>query len=161
MLLFLIVVSCSFISCLSKNDKTVKQQKFLEITVERGAFHYDSFILKDSIIYFLPEKPNTPTKENDRNLLKYHKKSEQQISQYLIKEFILKLEQSNIWHLKENYACQNSCTSNLKVIIKLNDKQKVISCEDFKHDCPDILQYIENKIIELHGKNLYRIDLPG
>ncbi|SNR14972.1 DUF6438 domain-containing protein [Tenacibaculum jejuense] len=159
--LVLILISCTFIDCSYKKKEQKTQQKSLEITIERGAFHYDTFILKDTLLSFNPEKLDNNVLGNESELAKYYQKSEQKISQQQLKQLIQKIEDSNIWRLNNQYGCDRSCTSNLKVTIQLGEKKKIISCDDYKCGCPEILQYLENELIKLQGKDLKRIDLPG
>lgn len=149
------VIFYCFTSCSQKQKTTVKTSP-LKIIVERGAFHYDTFILKDSIINFYPQENNGVKNGN-----KYYSKSHKKISQLQLKNFIDHLKKSNLWYLKNNYQSNSSCSSMLKVTIEMNMKKKIIECEDFKNDCPDIIQYIESEIITMHGKQLKRVRLPG
>ncbi len=164
---YLLIISFIHISCSSKKTTNSNKEKennmnfsTFELIVERGAFHYDSFVLKDTILTFFPEKENISNTTNIE-LKKYYEKSEQKISRKQLKKFIEKLQKSNIWELNNNYTCNSTCTSALKVILKIEDKEKTIQCQDFKRDCPEIIQYIEDKLIDLHHKKLKRIFLPG
>lgn len=164
-LLSLLIFIFYFIGCSqqqSKMKKESKKESSIEIIVERGAFHYDKFVLKDSIVTFYPEKEievNSNSKNDEQK--KYYQKSQQQISKKQLKNILLQLEENDIWKLKDIYKCNSSCTSSLKVILKIDGKEKTIKCQDFKRDCPQIIQYIENQLIELHSKNLKRVMLPG
>ncbi|WP_299625878.1 hypothetical protein [uncultured Tenacibaculum sp.] len=159
--LVLILISCTFIDCSNKKKEHKTQQKSLKITIERGAFHYDKFILKDSIIFFYPEELNNNSIEENNSKSQYYQKSEQKVSQQQLEQLIHKIEDSNIWELNNQYGCDQSCTSSLKITIQLDKKQKIISCDDYKCGCPEILQYLENELIKLHQKELKRIHLSG
>ncbi|WP_299674899.1 hypothetical protein [uncultured Tenacibaculum sp.] len=159
-ILFLFIITF-LINCSRSIEKKDAILNSIEIKLERGAFHYDTFILKDTLLSFYPEKLSNNALGNESELAKYYQKSEQYISKTQLMNLIQKIETSNIWNLSENYSCESSCTSNLTVHIKYKEQQKTITCEDYKCDCPELLQYLENELIKLHGKDLKRIDLPG
>lgn len=159
LILFLFIIF--FTNCSRSIEKKDEILNSIEIKLERGAFHYDTFILKDTLLTFYPEKLSNNALGNESELAKYYQKSEQYISKTQLMSLIQKIETSNIWKLNENYSCDLSCSSNLKITIQLGGKKKIISCDDYKCGCPEILQYLENELIILHGKDLKRIHLPG
>ena len=126
------------------------------LTIERGAFHYDKFILKDTIITFYPSTKNL-SKEND----KYNQFSEQIISKQTRNKFIDKIIGDGFFKLNNSYSSNTSCNSHLTVTLKLNNQTKKIVSEDFQRECPELLKFIEQEIIRMHSKNLKRILLPG
>ncbi|WP_442267193.1 hypothetical protein ACSIGC_05735 [Tenacibaculum sp. ZS6-P6] len=160
LILFLFII-IFFTNCSRSIEKKDEILNSIEIKLERGAFHYDTFILKDTLLTFYPEKLSNNALGNESELAKYYQKSEQYISKAQLMSLIQKIETSNIWKLNENYSCDRSCKSNLKITIQLGGKKKIISCDDYKCGCPEILQYLENELIILHGKDLKRIHLPG
>ena len=157
---FLCIIFFSFLSCNSveKNKYNEIESSFegVQLTVERGAFHYDKFILNDTIITFYPEEVI-----NSENSTKYNKVSSTQISKKQRDQFIEELLAKGILKLKSKYTTYDSCTSALKVMFTYKDETKIIQCNDYTRGCPELLQYIENEIIRLHDKNLKRIYLPG
>jgi hypothetical protein len=126
------------------------------LTIERGAFHYDKFILKDTIITFYPSSENL-SKEND----KYNQVSEQIISKQTRNKFIDKIIGGGFFKLNNSYSSNTSCNSHLTVTLKFNNQTKKIVSEDFERECPELLKFIEQEIIRMHSKNLKRILLPG
>ncbi len=149
------------LNCSRHIKKDILIENNIEIRLERGAFHYDTFVLKDTVIQFFPEKSNHNSFDKTHKISKYDQKSKQSISKKQLLNFITKIDNDSLWNLKEKYNCNTSCSSILKIYIKLDDKVKTISCEDYQCGCPKILQDIENEIIKLHQKNLNRINLPG
>ncbi len=126
------------------------------LTIERGAFHYDKFILKDTLITFYPSSESL-TGGNDN----YTQISEQIISKQTRNKFVRKIIEDGFFKLKNSYSSNRSCNSNLTVTFKLNDQSRKIVSEDFETECPELLIYIEQEIIRMHNKNLKRISLPG
>ncbi|WP_394975173.1 hypothetical protein [uncultured Croceitalea sp.] len=128
----------------------------IRLTIERGAFHYDKFILKDTIITFYPSSENL-SEENDN----YNQVSKQVISKQTRNKFIEKIIGGGFFKLKNSYSSNTSCNSHLTVTFKFNNQTKKIVSEDFESGCPEILKFIEQEIIRMHNKNLKRILLPG
>ena len=126
------------------------------LTIERGAFHYDKFILKDTLITFYPSS-ETLGKNNDE----YNQISEQIISKQTRNKFIEKIIDGGLLKLNNSYSSNTSCNSHLTVTFKFNNQTKKIISEDFERECPELLKVIEQEIIRMHGKNLKRILLPG
>ncbi|GAA4114097.1 hypothetical protein GCM10022393_13380 [Aquimarina addita] len=128
------------------------------LIVERGAFHYDKFVLKDTILSFYPDTENSINKDT---LASYHTYSTQKVSKTERNQLIKKILESDFFNLKDTYNNQASCNSMLTITLSLGNKHKKILCDDFKRDCPMLLQYLESEIIRLHGYKLKRIFLPG
>ncbi|MCP4179147.1 MAG: hypothetical protein GY756_15410 [bacterium] len=143
-------------SCSNNSDKSKIDYSTLELTVERGAFHYDKFALKDTIITFYPSKDSLGDKYHN-----YTKMSKQVIGKATRDSIIDRVLDEKIWDMDSIYYNNTSCNSHLTVIIKLGNKTKKIICSDFKRGCPKLLQYIENEIVKLHNKGLKRVVLPG
>ncbi|WP_282087476.1 hypothetical protein [Aquimarina algiphila] len=156
LLLPAILFSCS--KTVEKKDSNTQTQvidsNLIELTIERGAFHYDRFVLKDTIITFYPSAEMV---ENN----KYNVTSSQNITIQQRDELINYLQEKSFFKLKNRYSNQTSDNSILKITLKMNGKNKTIECDDFERGCPEILQYIEQQIIALHNKGLKRIYLPG
>lgn len=151
--LFLIV----FFSCKESKTQDKINYKTTTLTIKRGAFHYDTFVLKDSVIYFQPNKEQMIGKFSSA----YTKASHKVISSATKKKLINHILQADFMKLEAKYPCKSSCTSMLEVSLTINGKTKTVQAEDYQRDCPKLLQWIEKEIIKLHGKDLYRSSLPG
>ncbi|MGD1843242.1 MAG: hypothetical protein ACFB0B_20470 [Thermonemataceae bacterium] len=163
----IVSVLFTYIRCGEKsraaNQTAIKSEKIapvpqdfstVKITLKRGAFHYDAFILEDTVLTFYPEK------ELD-NGDKYYQKSVHSISKAERDQLIKKILAADIWQLKEQYTTERSCTSGTEVHFALDGKEKIVTCQDCGSSCPEILRFIENELVRLHGKDLKRIYLPG
>ena len=163
----LILLFIALLACQKPKINEVKEAdkidfSTVELKVERGAFHYDTFILKDTIITFFPQKEIDSTEQNDSVKHKdYYIKSEKAILRTDRDALVQKIIAADIWDLKEQYTPNESCTSRLTVRFTLNGKTKKIVSEDFDRGCPEIIKYIESELVRLHGKGLKRIFLPG
>jgi len=136
-------------------NPTIDSSSILLI-IERGAFHYDKFILKDTVIAFYPSSESWG-KEHDN----YNQISEQKISKQTRNEFIKKIIENGIFKLKNSYVSNTSCNSSLTVTFKFNNQSIKIFSEDFERECPELLKFIEQEIVRMHNKNLKRVLLPG
>ncbi len=145
-------------ACTQKNIKKdpINHNTSAVLIVKRGAFHYDQFILKDTLLTF---HPNHEIKISD--LTPYDKKSEKVIAASAKNDFIQSIIDRGFFDLKEYYPCMNSCSSRLTITLTVGNKTKKVIAEDYIRDCPQLLQDIEKEIIKLHGKDLIRIHLPG
>lgn len=152
-----LLLSCS--STEEKNTSKIKapqEVKHIKLIVERGAFHYDKFVLDDTTITFYPEEENKSGPST-----KYNQISIQKISKKIRDTFIKQLINKGIFDLDNTYSTNESCTSLLRITLYYDNKTKTIECNDFKRNCPQLLQFIENEIVHLHKQNLKRIYLPG
>ncbi len=156
LLLSAILLSCS--KTVKKKNSNLQAQTVdsntIELTIKRGAFHYDKFVLKDTVVTFYP---STETVEDD----KYNTISSQNISIQQRDELINYILEESFFKLKSRYSNQTTDNSILEVTLKMDGQNKTIECDDFERGCPKILQYIEQQIITLHNKGLKRIYLPG
>lgn len=171
----LIILTLTLLSCNANEDnKSINQQtlinkvskdsikKSLSITLERGAFHYDTFMLNDTVLTFTPSQKLTP-----EGLLKvgkeaiYYQTLEVIITTQQKKELINLINKENFWSYENEYKAKTSCTSGISISISLGDKNKKIISDDYRRDCPVGLYLLEQKLIELTGKDLKRIYLPG
>jgi hypothetical protein len=143
----------NLVESLNNNDSI---KKALVIKLERGAFHYDSFILNDSILTFTPEHNITSEKANF-----YSTPIKTVITKKQREELIVLINNHSFWSLKDEYKANGSCTSGITISIELGNKHKTIISDDYKRDCPKILFLLEERLIELIGKDLKRINLPG
>ncbi len=137
------------------NEKGIDYTQ-VELKIERGAFHYDKFVLADTTITFFPSLDGFKSEFD-----KYNRISKQRISKENRDKLIRHLIDNDIFDLNEVYPCSASCSSGLIVTLNINNRTKKIICDDFKLDCPALMQFIEQEILRLHGKNLKRIMLPG
>jgi len=126
------------------------------ITVERGAFHYDKFILEDTLITFYPSSESFSEEHKDYNQI-----SNQVISKETRNKFVKKIIEDGFFKLKNSYSSNSSCSSHLTVTVKFNNQFKKVVSEDFERECPELLKFIEQEIIRMHNKKLKRILLPG
>lgn len=126
------------------------------LIIKRGAFHYDKFILKDTIITFYPSSKNLG-KEYDN----YNQISEQKISKQTRNKFIKRIIEKGFFNLEDSYFSMTTCNSHLTVTLKFNNQSKKIFSEDFVRKCPELLKFIEQEMIQMHNKNLKRVLLPG
>ncbi|MFS4469568.1 hypothetical protein [Maribacter sp. 2210JD10-5] len=144
---------------LKKNSDIASNQlhpnKNYLLVVERGAFHNDCFELTPETITFYPNV------NSEYSIAKYNQFSRKQLKPENMLSFFDKMESLGFWELNDDYKNESSCTSQLKVTLFVDGKSKTIRCDDFERDCPDIIQQIEKKVIEIEGNNLERIYLPG
>ncbi|WP_117885416.1 DUF6438 domain-containing protein [Aureibaculum luteum] len=155
-LFFTSIVACQKPKVNDSNENNNTDFSTIELTVERGAFHYDTFVLKDTTITFHPQKEMDSVEHQE-----YYTKSEKHISKADRDVLVQKIIAADIWDLKDKYTPDESCTSMLTVTFSLNGKTKKIVSEDFDRGCPEIIKYIESELVRLHGKELKRIFLPG
>ncbi len=137
------------------NDKIDYSKVVLK--VERGAFHYDSFVLKQDSVVFIPKEDRVGAKKD----AKYYRRSAIAISKEDFKIYIDGLINKGFLEMKDFYDENSTCTSGLSVSLQINGKTKTIKCTDFERGCPDLLYKIENDLIEMHGMKLHRKFLPG
>lgn len=125
----------------------------VNLIIDRGAFHYDKFVLSDTTVIYYPSEESLDNK--------YGRVSKASISEKQRNQFIQQIIDEGIFDLKDSYSSQTSCNSSLTVTLQVNNVSKTIICEDFERGCLDILKLIEKEIVELHNKELTRIYLPG
>ncbi|WP_128755385.1 hypothetical protein [Aquimarina sediminis] len=172
-IIIILLIGLSFLSCnessserdikslqVSKSD-TISSKSSMDfssavIQVERGAFHYDKFVLKDTVITYYPSSEKFEKKYDA-----YNYTSEQKISKSTRDSLISYVVNNGFFDLKDSYSSKSSCASQLIVTFKWDNRSKRIVSEDFERDCPELLKYIEAQIVILHHKNLKRIFLPG
>lgn len=152
--LFLLLLSSILLYCRASEKK--ERSESLIIKLERGAFHFDSFILTDTLLIYKPEKGI----KFDRGNV-YSKPLAIIISKKQKEELIRFLNIHNFWLLESSYKAKSSCTSGINISISLGSSYKKIISEDYKRDCPKVLFLLEQKLIELSGKDLKRSILPG
>ena len=138
----------------SKTDKPIVGKTFL-LTVERGAFHNDCFEITPTKLSYQPKK------DAQFKLEKYNSYSEVALDSTATKKILAHIEVEGFWNLKHAYIDNSSDTSQLKITLTVNGKTKSVICDDFERSCPELLKFIEKKVIELEGNDLKRIYLPG
>lgn len=125
------------------------------LTLKRGAFHDDPFsIILDSLNYTKIDHTYFEDEKNNQN-------STVKINSLNAINFFKEIDAKGFWTLKSKYTSETSCTSELKITLPIDSQTKTIYCDDFERDCPELLKYIEKKVVELEGQNLNRIYLPG
>ena len=152
-ILFLASLSCSEFHDKNKKGDIPIQVK---LVLERGAFHYDKFVLEDTTITYYPSTGFIPVDHD-----KYRHVSTKAITPDERNTLIQYLVDQGIYDLLNFYPSYSTCSSELKVTFKLNGKVKQTTAEDFKRGCPKVLQFLEHQVVSLHGKGLERIMLPG
>lgn len=125
------------------------------VSVSRGAFHYDAFLLEGNVVQHIPDTTANPEHE------KYALHTTVMLDSAAVHLFVSEIENQGFWDLDDSYPTQTSCTSSLTVTVRKGTISKAVSCEDYIENCPDLLKYIEQKIVELEGNELKRIYLPG
>lgn len=152
------IASCTTCNDQGAQNKKEKSDGFsgFELTVERGAFHYDKFVLKDMSITFYPSQPNM-----GEDYKMYCDTSVRQITKVQRDIFAKKIIDGGVLSMKDEYRNHSSCDSHMTITIKYSGKVKKIVCEDYIRGCPGLLQFIEAEIVRLHGKGLKRVVLPG
>jgi len=133
----------------SSNNKTYK------LVVDRGAFHYDKFILTSNKIEYHPDSDNQLENE------KYNVYSEALLDSTIVNSFFQEIEKRGFWELNRRYEAYASCASELRITLTVNEKTKTVICDDYGTYCDDLIKYIDKKVVELEGNDLKRIYLPG
>lgn len=128
------------------------------IILTRGAFHNDSLILKGNSLVYLPS-PDMVCIEAMQN--DYFVKSTTLLADSTVYRLIAKLTIGGVFDLEHHYATSWSCTSLTKVDVKIGQQQTTITSDDWRNDCPELLIWLEDELVELHGKGLKRVYLPG
>ncbi|WP_299600190.1 hypothetical protein [uncultured Aquimarina sp.] len=139
----------------SNSTGTDKPTARLEIYVDRGAFEYDSFSLRDTVLTYHPskegfEKDSTYSKKIVKHISKKQKDS---LFAYIITH--------NVLNSSDHYSNETTDNSLLEITIIQNQKTKRISCDDFQRGCPDKIQYFEELFIQWIEVDLRRKLLPG
>ena len=152
-LFLLLFSSCKDTVKLSSNSDNSSTRK---IIVERGAIHYDQFVLKDSVVTFIPTESGMI-----EEFPQYTVSSKTNLSNEVVGELFQEIENQGFFKLNNEYGNNFTDNSMLRVTVESGDKKKTVFSEDFDRGCPEVLKFIENEIVRLHGKNLKRHILPG
>jgi len=152
--ILLLLVSCKA----DKHDDVVptEESAINKITVERGAFHYDIFVLQDTVIKFDPGNQGFI-----EEFPQYSQPSKTSISKLESDELFEAIENKGFFDLEDEYKSQTTDNSLLKVTVEYKGRKKTVFSDDFQRYCPEVLQFIEVEIVRLHGKELVRQILPG
>lgn len=152
----ILAVSIFFHKKNAKNDPIVPiVPKEFKLVLERGAFHYDCFELTPEKISYFPDG------NIQHDIVKYNTISVVKLDSSNTLQFFHEIETNGFWNLKNQYNASSSCTSQLKITLHANGKNKTILCDDFERGCPELIKYIDKKVVELEGNDLKRIYLPG
>lgn len=148
------------LSCNAKTDSHQKTKSAVtntsfKLTVDRGAFHYDKFILTRDSIFFVPQS------DTKHEIAKYNARTEKLMNSAQTLAFFNEIEKRGFWKLENHYSEHSTCLSQLTITLEAEGKSKTVICDDFKRGCSDLIKYIDQKVVELQGNNLKRIYLPG
>ena len=128
----------------------------IHLILRRGAFHWDSFELKGNELKYLPSKSEHLIDNPD-----YQKETSVKLSDSTAGSLSHELIRNSIFELDSLYAHPTTCNSLLEIELVLLHKSIKVRCVDYERGCPEILTNLEEKLIQLHGKGLKRIVLPG
>ena len=145
--------------CHKKDANIDSKEPFIgkeyKLIVDRGAIHYDKFVMSSNKIEYLPDSGNQFENE------KYHRYSETSLDSTATISFFQEIENKGFWNLKNRYPAYNSCTSELRITLSVNEKTKTVICDDYNTYCHELIKYIDQKVVEFEGNDLKRIYLPG
>lgn len=157
-LLFICLAIAVYCNNKSDKQKTIgasHPKNEYRLVVKRGAFHYDRFdITKNKIRY-------TPDSSSSKEIDTYNSHSETYLDSLPTIGFFKKIEADGFWNLKDRYRSESTCASQLIITLTVNEKSKTVICDNFERDCPDLIKYIDRKVVELQGNDLKRIYPPG
>ncbi|NHF60867.1 hypothetical protein FK220_016050 [Flavobacteriaceae bacterium TP-CH-4] len=126
-----------------------------KITMKRGGLHQDAFQVVGNNLRYIPD--STSSKIFERYNIPSLKKMDNQV----VLEFFKNIEQLGFWKLNDEYRTDASCTSSLIVTVEQNGRIKTVRCDDFERNCPPVIKYIDQKVVELEGNYLIWTFLPG
>ena len=155
----MLFLSMTLLRCNTKTKTSIEvlaaHPKSYTLKIERGAFHYDSFLLEGDTLRYIPQENSAHP-----NRL-YNEATSRFIDSAVTNGFFNKIVSDGFWELKKAYKSGTSCTSQLRVTLKTDDRTKTVTCDDFERDCPELIKYIDKKVVALEGNGLVRIYLPG
>lgn len=149
-----IAVYCNNKSVKSLNQDTSDNQEY-QLFVIRGAYHCDGFELSKNRIRYLPDTLRSALKK------KFNSYEETYLDTMATIGFFKKIEARGFWELSPHYESKRPCPSKLVVTLKNKKRTKTVICEDYENDCPELLKYIDKKVVEMQGRQLHRIYVPG
>ncbi len=138
-----------------KKQNTLQNTMPYTLTMVRGGFHKDAFQIIGNSIFYLPD--TTASKSIDR----YNKPTIKVLNDTERNAVFEHLEQNGFWELKSNYTTSASCTSSVTVTLEQGARKKTVVCQDFDRDCPDLVKYIDQKMVQLEGNQLKWVFMPG
>jgi len=158
--LFIFILVITIISgCKNTTQNNVsnnsKLHDRLEIYLERGAFEYDSFSLKDTILTYHPSESGFKKDSI------YNQKLTKHITKQQKDSLLEYMNNHRIYDNPQHYTNQTTDNSLLQITIKRNQKVTRISCADFQRGCPDNIRYFEQLFIKWIGVDVKRKVLPG
>lgn len=157
--MFYVLFSLTVISCRNEGGESTNHKTTIStnrIIVERGAFHYDSFVLDSAIIKLVSSKDGFTEKVSQ-----YLVPSKTKISSIESKAFYKEIIDKGFFDLNDRYSSETTDNSVLIIIVEYEEQKKRVESVDFLRNCPPVMKFIENKIVKLHDKNLKRQILPG
>ncbi len=138
-----------------KKKNTTQNTLPYTLTMERGGFHQDAFQIIGNSIFYVPD--STVSKTIDR----YNRPTIKVLNDTVVTTFLAAIEQQRFWGLDDTYGTDASCTSSITVTLEQGDQKKTVICQDFDRNCPALIKYIDQKMVELEGNQLKWIFLPG
>ena len=102
-------------------DAVVPDTSSVLLKIERGAFHYDKFVLRDTILTFYPSSDQFDSKDEG-----YNRMSRKTISKEKRNRWARYLIDNGIFDLSPVYANDASCNSELIVTFSFNGQTKKI-----------------------------------
>ncbi len=138
----------------TKKQDTLTPTSYV-LKVERGGFHNDAFQLIGNSIFYFPDTTDT------KPITRYNRSSITKLDEKTVTDFFAYIEKEGVWQLNKTYHTKSSCTSGLRITIEQNGRKKTIVCDDFRSNCPPLLKYIDQKVVELEGNDLKWTFLPG
>lgn len=149
-----IAVYCNNKSVKSLIQETSENHEY-QLFVTRGAYHYDGFELSKNRIRYIPDTQRTKLSK------KYNSFEQTYLDTMTTIGFFKKIEARGFWELSPHYESKRSCSSKLEVTLKNKKRTKTVICEDYENDCPELIKYIDKKVVEMQGSQLHRVYIPG
>jgi len=128
----------------------------VRLTLIRGAFHWDTLKLIGNELMYIPSNAGYL-----KDYPEYQIKSMTTLDNSLVVSLINNLIKNEIFKMDSLYDNMTSCDSKLEIELTVLAKTIKIKCNDYQNGCPEILTKLEELLVELHGKGLKRIILPG
>ena len=116
----------------------------------RGASHCEEFVVTmDSVLYFPGSRPRFREQ-------KYDRPSKTSIDSVLGYAFFKEIEERGFWELKSASKTSFSCTEGLTITLEGKGRSKTIFCGNFDRNTPDVVRFIDQKVVELGRANTKR-----
>jgi hypothetical protein len=147
-------------SCKNSENNTAEdlapQESITKIIVRRGSFHNDKFVVQDSIIKFMPLDSGFI-----EEFPQYTIPSQTVVSKEQLENLFKQIQDQGFFDLNARYTSSTTINSMLEVTVETASEKKTVLSEDFENGCPEVLRFIEQEVVRLHGKNLKRQLLPS